>query len=180
MRKEDCIELGYISKAHGLKGEVKAQFDVYDMEEYKGRKSFYLAKKDEPLNKMRLKRMQHVGKGQLILKFEGVNFRDEAEALQGSTIFFPESDLPALEDGQFYYFQIIGYEVEDKNHGRLGKVKDIMETSGQDILIMNHKEKEILIPMTEGFLLGADHEEKLVKTAMPEGLLEFYLGEEEE
>ena len=93
--------------------------------------------------------------------------------------FFPESDLPSLKDGQFYYFQIIGYEVEDKNHGRLGKVKDIMETSGQDILIMNYQDKEILIPMTEGFLIGAEHEEKLVKTAMPEGLLEFYLGEEE-
>ena len=179
MLKEDCVELGYIGKPHGLKGEVKAHFDVHDMSEYAERKTFYLAKKDAPLVKFKLKRMSLVGH-QAIMKFEGINFRDEAEAIRASTIYFPISELPRLAEGQFYYYQVMGYEVEDKKLGRLGTVKDIMETSGQDILIMAYKEKEILIPMTESFVLHAAHEDKLIHTDIPEGLVDFYLGEEEE
>ncbi|MEL6256278.1 MAG: ribosome maturation factor RimM [Bacteroidota bacterium] len=179
MLREDCVELGYIGKPHGLKGEVKAHFDVHDMSEYAQRKSFYLGKKDKPLEKYKLKRMTLVGQ-QAIMKFEGVNYRDEAEAIRASTIYFPISELPKLEEGKFYYYQIIGFEVEDNKLGRLGIVKDIMETSGQDILIMTYKEKEILIPMTEAFVLHAEHENKLIHTDIPEGLVDFYLGEDEE
>ncbi|MDW3647966.1 MAG: ribosome maturation factor RimM [Bacteroidia bacterium] len=179
MLREDCVELGYIGKPHGLKGEVKAHFDVHDMSEYAQRKSFYLGKKGAPLEKYKLKRMGLVGQ-QAIMKFEGINYRDEAEALRTSTIYFPIAELPKLEEGQFYYYQVIGFEVEDKKLGRLGTVKDIMETSGQDILIMDYKEKEILIPMTESFVLHAEHENKLIHTNIPDGLVEFYLGKEEE
>lgn len=178
MTKEECIELGYIEKSHGLKGEVKAKFDVHNMDEYAKRKTFYLAKKDQPIQKMKVKRMNLANPAQAIIKFEGVNYRDEADALKGSTIYFPEKELPALEEGQFYYFQIMGYEVEDETHGRLGKVSNIIETSAQDVLVMDHKGKEVLIPMTEEFVKRADHEAKLMITAMPEGLLEFYMGEE--
>jgi len=175
MTRNDYIELGYIEKAHGLKGEVKAKFDVFDLSEYSHRKSFFLAKKEEPLKTMKVKRMNLIGQGQAIIKFEGVNYRDEAEALKGATIYFPEAELPPLEEGKFYYYQIIGFEVEDKTHGRLGKVVNIIETSGQDVLVMNYKEKEVLIPMTEEFVLKADHEAKLMHTAMPDGLLELYV-----
>ena len=148
-------------------------------EVYAQRKSFYLAKKDKPLEKFKLKRMQLVGQ-QAIMKFEGVNYRDEAEALRSSTIYFPIAELPKLKEGQFYYYEVIGYEVEDKKLGRLGRVKDIMETSGQDILIRLYREKEILIPMTEAFVLNAEHDHKLIHTDIPDGLVDFYLGEGEE
>lgn len=175
MSKDDYIELGYIEKAHGLKGEVKAKFDVYNMSEYAEKKTFFLGKKDEPIQKFKIKRMNLIGQGQAIIKFEGINYRDEADTIKGATIYFPEKDLPVLEEGQFYYFQIIGYEVEDAKHGRLGTVENIIETSAQDVLVMKYKDKEVLIPMTEEFVQRADHEAKLMHTAMPEGLLDFYL-----
>lgn len=175
MTREEYVELGYIEKSHGLKGEVKAKFDVHSISEYLERKTFYLAKKDQPIQKMKVKRMKQIGQGQVIMKFQGINYRDEADTLKGSTLYFPEKELPELEEGQFYYFQVIGYEVEDESHGRLGKVTNIIETSAQDVLVMEYKEKEVLIPMTEQFVKRADHDAKLMLTAMPEGLLEFYL-----
>lgn len=175
MAKNDYVELGYIEKAHGLKGEVKAKFDVYDMSEYEKCKSFFLAIKDGPLQNLKVKRMNLIGNGQAIIKFEGINFRDEADAIKGATIYFPEAALPTLAEGKFYYFQIIGYEVEDETHGRLGKVTDVIETSAQDVLVLEYQGKDVLIPMTDEFVKRADHQTKLMHTAMPEGLLEFYL-----
>ncbi|MEL6676111.1 MAG: ribosome maturation factor RimM [Bacteroidota bacterium] len=175
--REDFVELGYLGKAHGLKGEIKAVFDVHDIREYLKVKKLHLAKKDAPIEVRKVKRIAVQKAKQLIIKFEGVNYRDEAEALTGSTVYFPMADLPELEEGRFYYFQVIGFAIEDKTHGPLGTISQIIDGPAQDILVMDYQGKEILIPMTDEFVGEADMEAKKVMTALPEGLLEAYLEE---
>ncbi len=182
MQQNDCVEIGYISKAHGIKGEVRAVLDVYDLSEYLKVKQLYLAKKGQPLQSYPVSRLRvHLpAKGEVILKMEGVNDRNEAEALKGNTIFFPEADLPALPEGHFYYFEVIGYQVVDVEEGPLGTIKDFADGNAQDILVMDYEGQEVLIPIAEEFVGAADHDNRTVEVNLPEGLLDLYLGRDTE
>lgn len=174
MERKDCVELGYIAKAHGLRGEVKAVFDVQNLRDYKKEEGFYLAKKGEPLVYHKLKLFRILDKGNVILQFEGSNDRDASERLRSHTVFFPIEDLAPLPDGHFYFFQVVGYTVIDKAQGTIGTVKGIWDGHAQDVLAIDYQGHELLVPMTDEFVLDADHEKKVLHTAVPEGLVEAY------
>ncbi len=176
MNREDCVQLGYISKPHGVRGDVRAVFDVYDLDEYRKRKDFWFAKKDESLVAAKISRFQPQHKNEVILHIDGVEDRDQAETWIGRTIFVPMNDLPALPEGHFYYFQVIGFQVVDQVLGSLGTVIDFADGAAQDIMIMEYEGKEVLIPITETFVGKADMEQKVVYTHLPEGLVEAYLA----
>ena len=112
---------------------------------------------------------------QVLLSFEESNNRNAAEALIGSTLYFPEDSLPKLEEGRFYYFEVVGYRIVDKRLGELGIVSGFYDGPAQDILAMEYQGKEVLIPITDHFVLTADHSTKQILTSLPEGLLESYL-----
>ena len=80
-------------------------------------------------------------------------------------------------EGDFYYFEIIGFRVQDQQHGELGLIRDFASTSGQEILFMEYQGQEVLIPATRDFVLSADKTAQILRTALPEGLLELYLGD---
>ena len=173
---EDFIEIGYITKAHGIRGEVKAVLDVHDVSEYVGRKTLWIAKapgKPEPIEVKKI----HPQDKHSIMAFKDIHTRNEAEALKGYTLLIPEKDLPPLEAGQFYYYEILGFTVHDEQHGELGEVADIIEGGLQDLIVMRYQNKEVLIPAVDEVLLGIDREKKQVNTKLPEGLLEMYLEE---
>ncbi|MEL7339307.1 MAG: ribosome maturation factor RimM [Bacteroidota bacterium] len=180
MERKDCVELGYIAKARGLKGEVKAVFDVHNLREYKREEGFYLAKKGAPLKFYSLQSLRIQNQGNAVLHFEGINDRDTAESLKSHTIFFPKEELPELPKGHFYFFQVIGYEIEDKKHGSLGKVSGFWDGPAQDVLVIDYQGAELLVPVMDEFVLQADHEQQILYTAVPNGLIEAYTNAEEE
>lgn len=175
MNIEDCIQLGYIPKAHGLKGELKAVFDVQNIEDYGVNTRVYVQKKGEKkLIPFRLEKVHRGGK-QIVIRFEDVWDRETAESFIGSSMWYPIEDLPELEDGHFYYFEIVGFEVQDNKLGKLGTVKDFFEAGSNDVMVMDYKGKEVLIPMNDNIVIKADFENKSVQTDLPEGLLELYV-----
>jgi len=172
----EWLDIGYIAKAHGLKGELKAKLNVYDIYEYAERKSFHLAKRGTENRSVHKITYFKVHKPtEAIIRLKGVGTRDAAEAMVGYTIWIQTSDLPELEEGRFYYFEVTGFEIEDKNLGRLGTIVRILDMPAQDIIVMNYQDKEVLIPMTDEFVFQADKEKRLIYTCLPEGLLELYL-----
>lgn len=178
MTRDECVELGYISKAHGIKGEVRVVFDVHDIEEYQHKKAFFLAPKGEPLQRIRVKAFRLQTGKQAIIKFEGINDRNSSESLTSNQLFIPLTELPELPEGEFYYFEIMGFQVQDEVLGELGTIKDYVEAGGQNILFMTYKEKEVLIPANRDFVLRADMEKKVLFTHLPEGLVELYTEED--
>ncbi len=174
MEKSECVEIGYISKAHGLQGEVKAVFDVYDLEEYLTVETLLFSKGDEPLREEVIEYIHPLSEKVALLKVKGIKYRDQAELLKGTTLFFPVSLLPELEDDHFYYFQVIGFKVVDEQLGALGTAKEFIDSGSQDILIMDYREKEVMIPVVDEFLIKVDKGEGIIYTRLPKGLLDLY------
>lgn len=175
MKREDCIQIGYISKAHGIKGDVRAVFDVFDLNEYRKTKVFWGGKKGTALQKLSVTMFKPQQKTEVLLHIEGVSDRDAALEMIGTTLFVSEENLPALREGHFYYFQVVGFQVVDTNLGPLGTIKDFADGSAHDIIMMEYQNKEVLIPMTDHIVGKADFEAKTVSVTLPEGLLETYL-----
>ncbi|MEL6696660.1 MAG: ribosome maturation factor RimM [Bacteroidota bacterium] len=177
MHRSDCVEIGYVAKAHGLKGEVKIILDVHDTQEYRDIPLIFLGKGDKPLKPYQIESFHHHKQKEFLLAFVGVDTREASEDLVGHALYFPIEELPPLEDGHFYYFQVIGFDVVDKERGKLGTVRDFADGAAQDVLIMTYQGKDVLIPVVEPVMGLADFEKKAVYVDLPDGLLEVYLGE---
>ncbi len=93
----------------------------------------------------------------LRVKFEEVNSEADADALLKHKIYLPLAALPKLSGNKFYYHEVIGFEVEDINYGKVGKIVSINDTTFQPLFeIENEEGKEILIPMNDEFIEKVD------------------------
>jgi 16S rRNA processing protein RimM len=111
----------------------------------------------------------------VLAKFEDYNTIDEATALVGSALYLPLTALPELEEDQYYFHELVGYEVLDKTLGNIGEIKVIYDLQTQDLLGVDHKGKEVLIPIQDGIIEKVDKAAKKVYCQLPEGLLDIYL-----
>ncbi|MFP4469250.1 MAG: ribosome maturation factor RimM [Bacteroidales bacterium] len=91
-------------------------------------------------------------------------------------VFLKNNDAREDEE-RIYYEDIIGFEVIDKTYGKLGKIEDIIQAPEQDLIMISYREKEVLIPLVEAFLLSLDLQKKEIYFDLPEGLIELYLDE---
>lgn len=176
MRIDDCYQLGYVTKPHGLHGEVHIFLDVDFPEEYNKLESVFVAYKNAPqtLVPFFIDTLKLSG-SKAIVKFEDIDTIEQAETLKEAQLFLPLEALPKLQEGQFYYHEIIGYTVHDKNEGELGVIQEIYALAGQDAIAMEYQGKEVLIPINDAIVLSADHEKQIVHVDLPDGLLAIYL-----
>lgn len=173
MKAENCFELGYISKAHGLAGEVQLSLDTETPEYYKELESVFIEINNK-LIPFFIESISISGK-KAIVKFEDLDHIDQASELTGKKAFLPLEMLPELEDDQFYYHEITGYTVIDSTAGTLGSVDAVIENPGHDLILMSYKEKEVIIPITEDIVHNIDRDKAEVYVTLPEGLLDLYL-----
>lgn len=173
MTVDECFQLGYVIKKHGLSGEVNIILDVDNPQEYKGLESVFV-EINEKLVPFFIGSISLRG-NKATVRFEDVDTADQADELRGKKLFLPLSLLPDLGEGQFYYHQIIGYRVVDKNSGEIGVVKDIYASPNQDLLAVDQAGKEILIPVIDDIITGVDHNQNELRVNLPEGLLDIYL-----
>jgi 16S rRNA processing protein RimM len=96
-------------------------------------------------------------KGRYVLKIEGVDSIDAAEAYRGLEIRLPEGELAALPEGAYYHHELVGLEVRDTAGRRLGKVSDILETGAEaKVLVVKGEAGEQLYPLAASFVKRVD------------------------
>lgn len=173
MTKDNCFELGKITKTHGLKGEVVLWLDVDFPEDYEDLESILLEERGELVPYFM--ESYRLSGNRAIVKFEDIDTFEKAELMINLQAFLPLEDLPELDNNQFYYHEIIDYKVIDKNLGELGTVQTVHSMQAQDLLVMDYKGKEVLIPVISEIVLNADKVAKVLNVNLPDGLLEVYL-----
>ena len=175
MNIDDCYQLGYIVRKHGLKGEVYAHLDADEPERYQDLESVFVVLKENNVLIPFIIEYINIKDQNAIIKFEEIDDADKAENLKSCQLYLPLEFLPELEENQFYYHEIVGFRVIDKNEGELGSVKNVYEVPNQDLIVMHYKSKEVLIPINDDIVNKVDKEKQVIYTTLPEGLLEIYL-----
>lgn len=111
-------------------------------------------------------------KGWLILKFRGVDSISEAEALVRSELQVPRSERAPPERGSTYVSDLIGCVLFDGER-EIGKIEDVQFSAGEaPLLILRKGKKEYEIPYAEAYLTGVEMGRKVIRMALPEGMLE--------
>jgi len=174
MRKEECFYLGKIAKKFSFKGEVLIYLDTDEPELYENMESVFV-EFNKNLVPFFIENSSLHKNDFLRVQFEDVDSEAEADTLLGCAVYLPLSMLPKLEGNQFYFHEVIGFEIEDKRLGVFGKIVSINDSSAQPLFEVVNGEVEILIPMIDQFLVKIDRENKKVIMDLPEGLVEMYL-----
>jgi 16S rRNA processing protein RimM len=174
MTKDDCFYLGYIVKLHGYKGEISIKLDVDYPEDYKQMESVFIEVNGQ-LIPFFITSIKIKDKGFAVVALEGIKTIEQAESLLTSSLFLPLSVLPKLTGNKFYFHEVVGFAVEDKVHGPIGNIKEVLDFPNQAVLQVFKEKKEILIPVTDDIILNVDRNIKTVFTNAPEGLIDLYL-----
>ncbi len=147
------IPVGRVVAVHGVRGEVK--FRYYN-ETHRGSlqyRSFFL---DENGKKIELEASHARPQGaSIIIKFKGLNRVEEIGFLLKRELLVREDQLPLLEDGEYYDYQLIGLQVVTENGAKIGRVREIMHTKANDVLLIEGAH-EVLVPMTEEHVLSVE------------------------
>lgn len=174
MNKDNCFQLGHIAKVHGLHGEVGIVLDVDYPEDYEDLKHVFVEQKSR-LVPFFLEHFVWQHSNKVLAKFEDYDTVEAAAPLVGSGLFLPLSQLEELPEDQYYYHELLGFEVLDEVLGSIGEVKVIYDLETQDLMGVDHQGKEVLIPIQEGIVMKVDKVAKKVYCQLPTGLLDIYL-----
>ena len=105
-----------------------------------------------------------------IIKFKGMYHINAIEKFRDFSLKVAEEDLSDLEEGEFYYHEIIGLEVYE-NDVLLGTIKEILQPGANDVWVVKRKGKrDLLLPYIPPVVLGIDIEQGRVDVEIPEGL----------
>jgi len=173
--KDDCFQLGKITKTHGVQGEVVFFLDVDMPELYETMDSVLIEIKGD-LVPYFIESIS-VNRNRGIVALEGVETIEEAQKLINCELYLPLENLDELEEGQFYFHDIVGYQVRDEKLGDLGTVRTVYSVPPQDLIAMDYQGKEILIPVNDELTPSADREQKILHVRLPDGLVDIYLNE---
>lgn len=112
-------------------------------------------------------------KGQLVLKFAGIDSISDAEKLIGCELQVPRSERAQLEPGWTYVSDLIGCGVFDGNR-EIGIVEDVQSGAGEaSLLIVRAGNREIELPFADAYIQEVDLRRKKITMALPEGMLEL-------
>ena len=163
---QQYLEIGKVTNAHGVMGEVKAQPWCDSPEFLCQFKTLYVDKNYWPVKVERAR--PH--KNMVILKLEGVTDMNGALALRNAVLHIDRKDAK-LPEGSFFLADIMGLEARDAHTGKvLGKIDDVMTLPANNVYVIRGGEREIMVPAVSQFIAETNVDEGFVRINMMEGL----------
>ena len=176
--KNEWLVVGLITSCHGINGQLKVK-SLSDFEERFLKPGIrWLQKENEPPSKIELASgFKQPGKETFIIKFNGINTRNQAEELKNYRILVKNSNLPDLKKDEFHLMELINLQVKTIENDELkliGKVIDL-ENEKNNLLIIEllNDQKKVLIPFVEEIVPLVDIKNNFIIINPPKGLLEL-------
>lgn len=177
----DAIEVGRIAEAWGLKGFFKVIPYSASPEALFSSKRWYLQTPEpragmphpqdhavQGTQTLRIRSSKEHGDG-MVAQADGFDDRDSAELLRGARIFIARSSFPTVATNEFYWVDLIGLAVVNREGLALGSVKDLLSTGPQTVLVIDSdqagedgKKVETLIPFVAVYVDKVSLEEKRI------------------
>ena len=172
---KDYLVIGKIGGAHGVRGEVKIIPLTDDVRRFSSLRECMILDEKERVKETKEVEKARVDDTRTLVKFKGIDDRDEVGKLTGFYIAVSREDAVKLPEGRYFIADLIGLTVVDDERGELGSIKDIINSGASDIIIVKRKGKnELLIPYLNAIVYEVDIPGGTMKVNLPEGLYEIY------
>jgi 16S rRNA processing protein RimM len=137
------VTMGQVSGVYGVRGWLRVRSDCEPLEQLLTYSPWQLKTEAGWCSHVVAEGRAH-GPG-LVAKLASVDDRDQARQLVGADIAVDRDQLPALAEGEYYWNDLIGFQVVTRDGEELGRVTGLMQTGANDVLVVGG-ERERLIP----------------------------------
>jgi 16S rRNA processing protein RimM len=168
---EPLVPLGEIVTTHGLSGWLKLNPFNLTTTALTGGAEVVLEKSGSRSRYELEASTTH--RNQFLIKLKGVDTIDQAALLVGSTLSVTEAALESLAPGEYYHYQVIGFEVFAASGERIGTLASTLSTPGGELYVVQGAAKEHLIPAVKEIIDMVDFINRRIIVNPPEGLLDL-------
>lgn len=184
IKKEQLIEIGFVQKAHGLKGELNVSVCDPVFDEVK-KCPYLVCCIDGIFVPFFIADYRWRSDSVILLQFDDVDSQENAQMFCGQKLYFDRRCFSRKEEEQYdaeveEELGLRGYHVHDESLGDLGEVVDINDQTANVLFIVDHQGEELMIPAAEDLILDIDDEKKIIRMQLPAGLVNLDEAESED
>ena len=156
--------LGRVLGAHGLRGQLRVRYFGDGPENILGAPRLVLAKpergiEDPAADEFEIESGAPGRPGEVRLALRGIRDREAADGLKGWLVTGAREHLSPLPEGEFYWYELIGCQVQAAGGRAIGAVKEIWETGAHDVLVVEGEDgRRCLIPTARALMREVDVE----------------------
>ncbi|MFC0214312.1 ribosome maturation factor RimM [Paenibacillus chartarius] len=164
--------VGKIVNTHGIRGELKIWPQTDFAEERFEKGSELVIETPNGTCVPVSVETSRIHKNMVLVKFKQFDNINECEKYKGSLLKVEEKYLGELNEGEYYYHEIIGCKVVTEEGQELGTITEILTPGANDVWVVKPpKGKEVLLPVIDDVVLEVDVASKLVRVRLLEGLI---------
>jgi 16S rRNA processing protein RimM len=164
----DYLEIGVVLRPHGVRGEMVVEANSGLLPGLSPGTEVLIGRDRK---KMIVERIRP-HRGRLLLMVQSIHDRNQAEELRNARLYLRADQVEPLPEGEYYYWQILGLEVQDESGDKIGIVNHIIETGANDVYVLEAEDgSEILIPAIEDVVLNVDLEQERMIVRLLPGLI---------
>ncbi len=169
--EDDFVTIARVTRPQGRKGEVAAALLTDFPERFESRRRLFARDRQGARRALELEQFWF-HKGQVVLKFQGVESISDAEALVGCEVQIPRAERAVLEEGTNYVSDLVGCTV--CNAGlQVGTVQEVEFGAGEAPLLVVRGAREYLIPFAAEYLEKVSPADRRIEMKLPEGMLDL-------
>ena len=167
---EDFFQVGIITSTHGLRGEVKVFPTTDDVKRFKRLKAVILDTGKERLD-LEIETVKFF-KQFVILRFKGIDNINDVEKYRKSSLWVTRKNAVKLAQDEYFVADLTGLEVRNEDGGRIGILKDVIETGANDVYEIDLDDgRSLLLPAIKQCVLEVDVEAGFMRIHILEGLV---------
>ncbi|MFM9834895.1 MAG: ribosome maturation factor RimM [Methylophilaceae bacterium] len=159
---KDLVVMGRIVAPYGVFGWLKIIPDTEVFDTLLDYKTWWIGK-DTEWRELKLESAK-IHNDVLLVKLNGIDERDGAFACKGKQVAVPRASLPALENEEYYWSDLIGLDVKNLQDVEFGNITDVLETGANDVIVVSGQDakgkRERLIPFTAQTILDVSLEKQ--------------------
>jgi len=166
---DELILLGDVTKTQGLRGEFRVRPASLESENMATLDRIFIGHDAQTATEYKILRTQN-RPAFFIYLVENITTIEQAQKLVGQQVFAVLDDMQQLDEGEFYWYELVGCTVIEENGRELGQVESIIPTGANDVLQVNHGRREILIPYISDVILDVNIDEKRITVRLLPGM----------
>jgi 16S rRNA processing protein RimM len=157
----DLVELGAVRGAYGVKGWARIQpFDAEATVLLNSARWWLQHRgKTEQVTVLAVRRYS----GALLVKWQGWDLPEAVDAVKGAVVSVPRTEFPVLPDGEYYWSDLIGAQVTNREGEALGTVREVVSNGAHDLLQVEGDLGSLLVPLVPAYVDDVDVEARVIR-----------------
>ncbi|SHE58613.1 16S rRNA processing protein RimM [Thermoanaerobacter uzonensis DSM 18761] len=165
----DYYNVGKVTSAHGIKGEVKVYPLTNVPERFYDLEYVWIFDDQQRSHKYDIEYVKIISKG-VCVKLKGIDTRGDAEKLKGAFLKVDSQNALELEENEYFIKDLLGMKVYTEEGSFLGTLVEVLKTGANDVYVIKTEKREILIPAIKEVVKKVDVDNKVMVVHLLEGL----------